>query len=96
MRCFSSLSNSSPHPTTDYDRVFSCMGIPACLWRWNDEIYKGNREFAELVGIDGYTLRDGRLCVYGLVAEESAVNYCEVRSPVSRGSCSIETRQRRL
>ncbi|KAH9020007.1 hypothetical protein EDB85DRAFT_2293981 [Lactarius pseudohatsudake] len=42
----------------DYDRVFSCMGIPACLWRRTGEIYKGNREFAELVGIDGYTLRD--------------------------------------
>ncbi|KAI9459207.1 hypothetical protein BJY52DRAFT_1118994 [Lactarius psammicola] len=61
----------------DYDRVFSCMGIPACLWRRTGEIYKGNREFAELVGIDGYMLRDGRLCIYELMAEESAVNYWE-------------------
>jgi hypothetical protein len=81
----------------DYDRVFSCMGIPACLWRRTGEIYKGNREFAELVGVDGFTLRDvglrghvqstslntsskqGRLCIYELMAEESAVNYWEVR-----------------
>jgi PAS domain-containing protein len=42
----------------DYDRVFSCMGIPACLWRRTGEIYKGNREFAELVGVEGYMLRD--------------------------------------
>ncbi|THH21384.1 hypothetical protein EW146_g133 [Bondarzewia mesenterica] len=61
----------------DYDRVFSAMGIPACLWRRTGEIYKGNREFAELVGVDGYMLRDGRLCIYELMAEESAVNYWE-------------------
>lgn len=87
----------------DYDRVFSAMGVPACLWRRTGEIYKGNREFSELVGVDGYTLRDvssnsrvgvnapanhlipfltfeqGRLCIYELMAEESAVNYWEVK-----------------
>ncbi|TDL26150.1 hypothetical protein BD410DRAFT_784195 [Rickenella mellea] len=61
----------------DYDRVFSAMGIPACLWRRTGEIYKGNREFAELVGVDEYMMRDGRLCIYELMAEESAVNYWE-------------------
>ena len=44
----------------DYDRVFSAMGVPACLWRRTGEIYKANREFAELVGIDGYMMRDVR------------------------------------
>ncbi|KAF8500241.1 hypothetical protein F5888DRAFT_1793511 [Russula emetica] len=61
----------------DYDRVFACMGIPACLWRRTGEIYKGNREFAELVGVEGHMLRDGRLCIYELMAEESA-KYCNV------------------
>ncbi|KAI5984088.1 hypothetical protein EDD15DRAFT_2177792 [Pisolithus albus] len=56
----------------DYDRVFSAMGVPACLWRRTGEIYKGNREFSELVGVDGYMMRDGRLCIYELMAEESA------------------------
>ena len=42
----------------DYYRVFSAMAIPACLWRRTGEIYKANREFAELVGVDGYMLRD--------------------------------------
>lgn len=46
----------------DYDRVFSAMGVPACLWRRTGEIYKANREFAELVGVDGYMLRDVRAC----------------------------------
>jgi hypothetical protein len=45
----------------DYDRVFSAMAIPACLWRRTGEIYKGNREFAELVGVDGLMLRDVRM-----------------------------------
>ncbi|KAJ7492043.1 hypothetical protein FB451DRAFT_514997 [Mycena latifolia] len=61
----------------DYDRVFSAMGVPACLWRRTGEIYKGNREFSELVGLRGEDMRDGRLCIYELMAEESAVNYWE-------------------
>lgn len=61
----------------DYDRVFSAMGIPACLWRRTGEIYKGNKEFADLIGVDVTQLRDGRLCIYELMTEESAVNYWE-------------------
>ncbi|ORZ27139.1 hypothetical protein BCR41DRAFT_318576 [Lobosporangium transversale] len=61
----------------DYDRVFSSMGIPACLWRRTGEIYKGNKEFAALVNVPLEMLRDGRLCIYELMAEESAVNYWE-------------------
>lgn len=61
----------------DYDRVFSTMGIPACLWRRTGEIFKGNREFAELVGIPYEQLRDGKLAIYELMAEDSAVNFWE-------------------
>ena len=42
----------------DYDRVFSAMGIPACLWRRTGEIYKGNREFASLIGVNVTDLVD--------------------------------------
>jgi len=73
----------------DYDRVFSAMAIPACLWRRTGEIYKGNREFAELVGIDGLILRDGRSCIYELMAEESAVNYWE-----KYGTVAFDTNQK--
>jgi hypothetical protein len=66
----------------DYDRVFSTQGIPACLWRRTGEIYKGNREFAELVGVGIEQLREGRLCIYELMEEESAVNYWEVSWPL--------------
>lgn len=48
----------------DYDRVFSTMGIPACLWRRTGEIYKGNKEFADLIGVSIDSLRDGRLAIY--------------------------------
>ncbi|KDQ09218.1 hypothetical protein BOTBODRAFT_69322 [Botryobasidium botryosum FD-172 SS1] len=61
----------------DYDRVFSAMGIPACLWRRTGEIYKGNKEFADLVGVDVSLLRDGQLCIYELMSEEAACNYWE-------------------
>lgn len=67
----------------DYDRVFSIQGIPACLWRRTGEIYKGNKEFAELVGVPIEYLREGRLCIYELMAEESAVNYWEKFGAVS-------------
>ncbi|KAG1761164.1 hypothetical protein EDD22DRAFT_986588 [Suillus occidentalis] len=66
----------------DYDRVFSAMGVPACLWRRTGEIYKGIHEFSELVGVDGYTMRDGRLCIYELMAEGLAVNYWETCVPL--------------
>jgi len=61
----------------DYDRVFSAMGIPACLWRRTGEIYKANKSFADLLGIDIGKFRDGRLCIYELMSENSAVNYWE-------------------
>ncbi|BGP30704.1 Transcription factor [Rhodotorula toruloides] len=61
----------------DYDRVFSSMGIPACLWRRTGEIYKGNKEFAALVGVPIEHLQGGKLAIYELMAEESAVNYWE-------------------
>ncbi|KAH0825690.1 hypothetical protein J3R83DRAFT_10873, partial [Lanmaoa asiatica] len=76
----------------DYDRVFSATGVLTCLWRRTSEIYKGNREFTELVGVDGYMMCDmsptifvnhsyqmiGRAAsIYKLMAEESAVSYWE-------------------
>ncbi|KAG0738878.1 hypothetical protein G6F57_003772 [Rhizopus arrhizus] len=44
----------------DYDRVFSAMAIPACLWRRTGEIYKGNKEFAALVNVPLDKLRNVR------------------------------------
>jgi PAS domain-containing protein len=44
----------------DYDRVFSAMAIPACLWRRTGEIYKGNQEFADMIGVSVDKLRDVR------------------------------------
>ncbi|KAI9280442.1 hypothetical protein BY458DRAFT_430635 [Sporodiniella umbellata] len=63
----------------DYDRVFSAMSIPACLWRRTGEIYKGNKEFAALINVPYDTLRNGQLCIYEIMAEDSVVNYWEVR-----------------
>ncbi|KAG1762113.1 hypothetical protein EDD22DRAFT_893064 [Suillus occidentalis] len=58
----------------DSDHVFSAMNAPACLWRRMGEIYIGNREFPKLIGVDGYMMRGGHLCIYELIVEESAVN----------------------
>ncbi|CAK7902657.1 regulator of drug sensitivity 2 [[Candida] anglica] len=61
----------------DYDRVFTSMAIPACLWRRTGEIYRGNKEFASLVGVSADDLKDGKLAIYELMSEESAVNFWE-------------------
>lgn len=44
----------------DYDRVFTSMAIPACLWRRTGEIYRGNKEFAALINVSLDELRDVR------------------------------------
>ncbi|AMD19786.1 HCL365Cp [Eremothecium sinecaudum] len=60
-----------------YDRVFTSMSMPACLWRRTGEIYRGNKEFASLVDCTVDDLRDGRMAIYELMTEESAVNLWE-------------------
>jgi PAS domain-containing protein len=61
----------------EYDRVFCSMGVASCLWRRTGEIFKGNREFSQLVGLSFSQLRDGQVCIYQLMDEESMVNYWE-------------------
>ncbi|KAJ2879944.1 Transcription factor [Coemansia asiatica] len=61
----------------DYDNVFNSFGVPACLWRRTGEIYKANREFADLVGVPLSYFHEGRVCIYELMSESSTVNYWE-------------------
>ena len=42
----------------EYDRVFASMAIPACCWRRTGEIFRGNKEMAELVHVPIEKLRD--------------------------------------
>ncbi|CCK72234.1 gluconeogenesis transcription factor RDS2 KNAG_0J01530 [Huiozyma naganishii CBS 8797] len=60
-----------------YDRVFTSMSMPACLWRRTGEIYRANKEFARLVHCTVDELREGRHAIYELMSEESAVNFWE-------------------
>lgn len=60
-----------------YDRVFTSMSMPACLWRRTGEIYRANKEFASIVGRTVDDLRDGKFAIYELMNEESSVNYWE-------------------
>jgi hypothetical protein len=87
----------------DYDRVFTSMAIPACLWRRTGEIYRGNKEFAGLVEVNVEDLRDGKLAIYELMSEESAVNYWEKYGNIAFDagqkavltSCNLRTRDGR-
>ncbi|SCU93556.1 LAME_0F04214g1_1 [Lachancea meyersii CBS 8951] len=60
-----------------YDRVFTSMSMPACLWRRTGEIYRGNKEFASLVGCKVDDLRDGKLAIYEVMTEDSTVSFWE-------------------
>jgi transcription activator of gluconeogenesis len=41
----------------EYDRVFASMAIPACCWRRTGEIFRGNKEMAELIHVPIEKLR---------------------------------------
>ncbi|QLQ81467.1 hypothetical protein HG537_0F02280 [Torulaspora globosa] len=86
-----------------YDRVFTSMSMPACLWRRTGEIYRANKEFASLVDCTVDDLRDGTLAIYELMTEESAVNFWEKYGSIAfdKGqkavltSCNLRTRDGR-
>lgn len=42
----------------EYDRVFASMAIPACCWRRTGEIFRGNKEMAQLIHAPIEMLRD--------------------------------------
>ncbi|KAL1892941.1 sporulation-specific protein 22 [Ceratocystis pirilliformis] len=61
----------------EYDRVFASMAVPACLWRRTGEIFRGNKEMAELLHVPVEELRDGSIALHQIITEESMVRYWE-------------------
>ncbi|WVQ71778.1 hypothetical protein IAR50_001319 [Cryptococcus sp. DSM 104548] len=61
----------------EYDRALASIHTPSCIWRRTGEIQKANQEFSNLTGIPASMFRDGQLCVYELMDEDSAVRYWE-------------------
>ncbi|KAL4820227.1 hypothetical protein BDW67DRAFT_153724 [Aspergillus spinulosporus] len=61
----------------EYDRVFASMAIPACCWRRTGEIFRGNKEMAELIGVPIELLRDGKLAIHEIIVEDQLVSYWE-------------------
>ena len=65
---------------------------------WRD--IQGNKEFASLVGVTTDDLKDGKLAIYELMSEESAVNFWEKYGAIAfdKGqkavltSCNLRTR----
>jgi len=61
----------------EYDRVFASMAIPACCWRRTGEIFRGNKEMAELIEVPIEKLRDGKLAIHQIITEDQLVSYWE-------------------
>lgn len=57
--------------------LISAIHTPSCIWRRTGEIQKANQEFANLTHIPASMFRNGQLCVYELMDEDSAVRYWE-------------------
>ena len=70
----------------EYDRVFASMAIPACCWRRTGEIFRGNKEMAELIHVPIESLRD----VSRLAGQRPKQNYSllcsRASSPFTRSS----------
>lgn len=58
----------------EYDRVFASMAIPACCWRRTGEIFRGNKEMAELIGVPIEVLRDVRHSEFNWVSFRDDIN----------------------
>lgn len=52
-----------------YDRVFASMAVPACCWRRTGEIFRGNKEMAELINVPVEMLRDVSHCHHNMNAK---------------------------
>ncbi|KAK0634591.1 hypothetical protein B0T17DRAFT_513724 [Bombardia bombarda] len=61
----------------EYDRVFASMAVPACCWRRTGEIFRGNKEMAELINVPVESLRGGKISLHEILTEESNVRYWE-------------------
>ncbi|KAI1330715.1 hypothetical protein F5Y16DRAFT_362460 [Xylariaceae sp. FL0255] len=61
----------------EYDRVFASMAVPACCWRRSGEIFRGNKEMAELIHVPVERLRDGKISLHEILTEDSLVRYWE-------------------
>ncbi|KAI5292499.1 hypothetical protein KEM55_007755 [Ascosphaera atra] len=61
----------------EYDRVFASMAIPACCWRRTGQIFRGNKEMAQLINVPIESLRDGNLAIHEILSEDQLVSYWE-------------------
>ncbi|KAK3344292.1 hypothetical protein B0T25DRAFT_463678 [Lasiosphaeria hispida] len=59
------------------DRLFASMAIPACCWRRTGEIFRGNKEMAELINVPVESLQGGKIALHQILTEESNVRYWE-------------------
>ncbi|KAM7220206.1 Meiosis protein SPO22/ZIP4 like domain containing protein [Rhypophila decipiens] len=61
----------------EFDRVFASMAVPACCWRRTGEIFRGNKEMAELINVPVESLRGGKIALHEILTEDSNVRYWE-------------------
>ncbi|KAI5289635.1 hypothetical protein KEM54_003529 [Ascosphaera aggregata] len=71
----------------EYDRVFASMAVPACCWRRTGQIFRGNKEMAQLIGVSIESLRDGKLAIHEIMTEDQLVNYWEKFSAIAFDGC---------
>ena len=73
----------------EYDRVFASMAIPACCWRRTGEIFRGNKEMAELIHVPFEKLRDVSV---SSVCDLPTVANCHPRARLRSTRSSLRSR----
>jgi hypothetical protein len=58
----------------EYDRVFASMAVPACCWRRTGEIFRGNKEMAQLINVPVEKLKDVSFGRYATRPETQLTN----------------------
>lgn len=66
-----------------YDRVFASMAVPACCWRRTGEIFRGNKEMAELIHVPIESLRDVRSSPFPFLRIHSFIHHGQTRTHIS-------------
>ena len=80
----------------DYDRVFASMAVPACCWRRTGEIFRGNKEMAELINVPVDRLRDVSTPIFSGLAAGGTAGSRAVTDEVPGQNCPASNPDRRV
>ena len=71
----------------EYDRVFASMAVPACCWRRTGEIFRGNKEMAQLIHVPVEKLKDVSFGCGAQTSQPQLTSFGSGKASYSRDHC---------